>query len=160
MGCHFLLQGIFPTQGSNPGLPHCRQMLYHLSHQGSPEGFSLSQELPSQPDLSKSPPLQEPHPPPWLDKSCVAGLGPTALQLLPVLDSCFPSFQKPFQRASWGNGGQRERALVLVALHLLLALGRGHRDSGQCEITRAGGGSREYCRQGWAGSGMRRGWAI
>ena len=34
-GCHFLLQGIFPTQGSNPGLPHCRQTLYHLSHQGS-----------------------------------------------------------------------------------------------------------------------------
>ena len=26
VGCHFLLQGIFPTQGSNPGLPHCRQM--------------------------------------------------------------------------------------------------------------------------------------
>ena len=36
MGCHFLLQGIFPTQGLNPGLPHCRQTLYHLSHQGSP----------------------------------------------------------------------------------------------------------------------------
>ena len=34
-GCHALLQGIFPTQGSNPGLPHCRQILYHLSHQGS-----------------------------------------------------------------------------------------------------------------------------
>ena len=32
----FLLQGIFPTQGSNPGLPHCRQILYQLSHQGSP----------------------------------------------------------------------------------------------------------------------------
>ena len=29
-------QGIFPTQGSNPGLLHCRQILYHLSHQGSP----------------------------------------------------------------------------------------------------------------------------
>ena len=28
--------GIFPTQGSNPGLPHCRWILYHLSHQGSP----------------------------------------------------------------------------------------------------------------------------
>ena len=27
---------IFPTQGSNPGLPHCRQILYHLSHKGSP----------------------------------------------------------------------------------------------------------------------------
>ena len=35
VGCHFLLQGIFPTQGSNLGLLHCRQMLYHLSHQGS-----------------------------------------------------------------------------------------------------------------------------
>ena len=35
--CHSLLQGIFPTQGSNPGLPHCRQILYQLSHQGSSE---------------------------------------------------------------------------------------------------------------------------
>ena len=36
VGCHALLQGIFPTQGSNPGLPHCRQILDHLSYQGSP----------------------------------------------------------------------------------------------------------------------------
>ena len=36
VGCHALLQGIFPTQGSNPGLPHCRQISYSLSHQGSP----------------------------------------------------------------------------------------------------------------------------
>ena len=35
VGCHFLLQGIFPTQGLNPGLSLCRQTLYHLSHQGS-----------------------------------------------------------------------------------------------------------------------------
>ena len=35
-GSRFLLQGIFPTQGSNPDLPHSRQILYHLSHQGSP----------------------------------------------------------------------------------------------------------------------------
>ena len=34
VGCHFLLQGIFPTQGENPGLPHCRQTLYYLSHKG------------------------------------------------------------------------------------------------------------------------------
>ena len=34
--CHVLLQGIFPTQGLDPGLPHCRQILYCLSHQGSP----------------------------------------------------------------------------------------------------------------------------
>ena len=33
---HALLQGIFPTQGSNPGLSHCRQILYCLSHQKSP----------------------------------------------------------------------------------------------------------------------------
>ena len=38
-GCHFLLQGIFPNQGSNPGLLHCRQMLYRLSPQGSPRVF-------------------------------------------------------------------------------------------------------------------------
>ena len=31
-----LLQGIFPTQGLNPGLPHCRQILHQLSHKGSP----------------------------------------------------------------------------------------------------------------------------
>ena len=31
-----LLQGIFPTQGSNPGLPYCRRILYKLSHKGSP----------------------------------------------------------------------------------------------------------------------------
>ena len=33
--CHFLLQWIFPTQGLNPGLPHCIEMLYSLRHQGS-----------------------------------------------------------------------------------------------------------------------------
>ena len=32
VGCHFLLQGVFPTQGSNLGPLHRRQMLYHLSH--------------------------------------------------------------------------------------------------------------------------------
>ena len=36
VGCHALLQGIFPTQGLNPGLQHCRRILYHLSYQGSP----------------------------------------------------------------------------------------------------------------------------
>ena len=38
VGCHVLLQGIFPTQGLNPGLPHCRRILYQLSYQGSPSG--------------------------------------------------------------------------------------------------------------------------
>ena len=35
MGSNVLLQGIFPTHGLNPGLPHCRQILYYLSHKGS-----------------------------------------------------------------------------------------------------------------------------
>ena len=34
VGSFFLLQGIFPTQGSNPGLPHCGQIFYQLSHKG------------------------------------------------------------------------------------------------------------------------------
>ena len=42
MDCHFLLQGIFPTQGLNPGLPHCRQMPYRLSHQGSHQLYRSS----------------------------------------------------------------------------------------------------------------------
>ena len=37
IGNFSLLQGIFPTQGSNPGLLHCRWTLYQLSHKGSPE---------------------------------------------------------------------------------------------------------------------------
>ena len=36
VGNHSLHQVIFPIQGSNPGLLHCRQILYYLSHQGSP----------------------------------------------------------------------------------------------------------------------------
>ena len=37
VGSLSLLQGIFPTQGSNPGLLHCRQIFYQLSHKGSPK---------------------------------------------------------------------------------------------------------------------------
>ena len=36
VGYHAFLQGLFPTQGSNPGFSHCRQIIYQLSHQGSP----------------------------------------------------------------------------------------------------------------------------
>ena len=46
VGCHFLPQGIFPTQGSNPGLPHCRQILYQLSHKGSHGGVWATGEIP------------------------------------------------------------------------------------------------------------------
>ena len=63
MGCHSLLQGIFPTQGSNLSLPHCRQILYSLSHQGSPRllewvAFPTPGELPDLEIEPWSPALQ------------------------------------------------------------------------------------------------------
>ena len=56
VGCHLLFQEIFPTQGLNPGLPHCRQTLYYPSHKGSPKyiyktepGGSVVKNLPAKP---------------------------------------------------------------------------------------------------------------
>ena len=49
VGSFSLLQDIFPTQGSIPGLPHCRQILYQLSHQGSPTLLRISLILPPSP---------------------------------------------------------------------------------------------------------------
>ena len=60
----FLLQGIFPTQGSNPGLPHCRWILYQLSHKGSPRIL----EWVAYPFSSGSPQLRN-----WSGVSCIAG---------------------------------------------------------------------------------------
>ena len=57
-----LLQVIFPTQGLNPGLPHCRQLLYQLSHREAPEywsGLSLLQCISPTQELN------------WV--SCIAG---------------------------------------------------------------------------------------
>ena len=77
-------QGIFLTQGSNLGLPHCKQFLYHLSHQGSPKVSLVilmrwvlehlrmragGQE--NQSGLTLSLPLSCPHPP-----TSVKGTGP------------------------------------------------------------------------------------
>ena len=45
VGSFSLLQGIFPTQGLNPGLPHCRQILYQLSYQGSPKYHRASLKI-------------------------------------------------------------------------------------------------------------------
>ena len=50
VGCHALLHRTFPTHGSNPVPLHCRHILYHLSHQGSPEHWSGSL-IPSSGDL-------------------------------------------------------------------------------------------------------------
>ena len=50
--CHALLQGTFPTWGRNPGLLHCRWILYHLSHQGNPRILEWV-AYPSPGDLTK-----------------------------------------------------------------------------------------------------------
>ena len=47
VGSHSPVQGIFPTQGLNPGLLPCRQILYYLSHQGSPFHYALKWPFPS-----------------------------------------------------------------------------------------------------------------
>ena len=49
VGSLSLLQQIFPTQGSNSGLPHFRRILYQLSHQGSPKWGAVSYSGSSQP---------------------------------------------------------------------------------------------------------------
>ena len=41
VGCHALLQGLFPIQGLNPGLSHCRWILYQLSHEGKPKNTGV-----------------------------------------------------------------------------------------------------------------------
>ena len=45
VNCHAFLQGIFPTQRLNPGVPHCRWNLHHLSHQGSPISYTKQLEI-------------------------------------------------------------------------------------------------------------------
>ena len=42
VGCHALLQGIFPTRGLNPGLLHCTRILYPLNHLGNPFWYSYT----------------------------------------------------------------------------------------------------------------------
>ena len=70
VGCHVLLQGIFLTQGSNPGLLYCRQALYHLSYQRSPiRGATAKRshcnEKPKHQNRKSSPYLLQ------LEKTCV-----------------------------------------------------------------------------------------
>ena len=75
VGCHALLQGIFQTQASNPGLPHCRRILYHLSHKGKPSA-AAAKSLHSCPTLCDpidgSPPGS---PSPWDSPGKNTGVG-------------------------------------------------------------------------------------
>ena len=64
VGSLSLLQRIFPTQGSNPGLPHCRQILYQLSYKGS---LRILEWIASPFSRESSQPRN------WLGVSCIAG---------------------------------------------------------------------------------------
>ena len=90
VGCHFLLQGIFLTQGLSPRLPHCRKMLYHLSHQGSHSSLSYMQMGHVRFQLSQ---------PGWKKEPAELGEKPS-----PVMESCPLCSWDPWQR-----GGPRTR---------------------------------------------------
>ena len=64
VGSFSLFQGIFPTQGSNPGLPHCKWILYQLSHKWSPRILDWV----AYPFSSRSP-----QPRNWTVVSCITG---------------------------------------------------------------------------------------
>ena len=83
-GSFSLLHRIFPTQGSNPGLPHCRQILYQLSHKGSPLVWSLL-------DLSSTLAMEKPS--------------------YPLLIAC--SHSQRTQRVFWGLAGEENGQLLL-----------------------------------------------
>ena len=61
VGSHALLQGTFPTQGLNPDLPHCRQIHYCLSHQGSPILYTVTFNLYTLSGKKHPPPYREDH---------------------------------------------------------------------------------------------------
>ena len=73
MGCHFLLQGIFPTQGSNLCLLHCRQIIYRLSYENPPYVYIYPHHY-GLPFTSLSHPSRSSQ----------------SSELIPVLDSRFP----------------------------------------------------------------------
>ena len=115
VGCHALLQGIFLTQGSNPGLLTCRQIISHLSHQCTPGilcGWTASAPHAHSHTWAHSPP------PVLLNRQVL--LGPTGL--------CFnklPGGSEVWDTLVWVNS---RSYLVLRAYHgVTLGIGSGKR---------------------------------
>ena len=88
VGSLSLLQGIFPTQGSNPGLQQCRRILYQLSHKGSPTTLERIDYLFSRSSWPRN----------WTRVSCIAGGFFTSWAIREALNPYILSFQ------SWGKG--------------------------------------------------------
>ena len=91
VGSLSLLQGIFSTHGLNPGLPHCRQILYQLSHQGSPRIL----EWVAYPFPSRSSQLRN-----WTGVSCIAGRFLTNWATREVQSLAYISFNPPTDKAT------------------------------------------------------------
>ena len=91
VGCHGLLQGTFPTQRLNPGLPHCRQILYQLSYQGSPACILLLSFL-------------------WLQDSLLHGYATFCLSIYQLMKGDF----SPLPREDCGKGGGPTSDCVLA----------------------------------------------
>ena len=114
VGSLSLLQGIFPTQGLNLGLPHCRRILYQLSHKGRPRildwvayPFSRGSSQPSN----------------WTGVSCIAGRfftnwvwGKHHLLIDPKPEHFFTSLQQP--QANWTTLAAAYLTPLLPFLHV------------------------------------------
>ena len=103
--CHALLQGIFPSQGSSLGLPHCRQILYLLSHQGSPRSYNNYHKIKS---LRKCTHKKIPNPRNDLD--------PETPVLFPPIPAPFP--QAPFIPVAFWPLWCTPVSLLLCSLHI------------------------------------------
>ena len=114
-----ILQGIFPTQGSNPGLPHCGQILYQLSHKGSPRilesaAFPFSSGSSQPRNRTGSPALQAdslPAEPPRMTRG-IALLSKEPWEAAVWEERPWLKDQQGIQesRQIWEAGGQKERS--------------------------------------------------
>ena len=114
-GCHSLLQGIFLTQGSDPGPLSCRQILYHLSHQRSPwkkcQIRSVTQSCLTlcNPTNCSTPGLPVHHQPPEFTQTHVLWVG-DAIQPSHPLSSPSPPAHNPSQHQGlfqWVNSSHQ-----------------------------------------------------
>ena len=119
-----MVQGIFPTQGLNLGLPHCKWILYHLSHQGSPTYTSLYYQVNSSMIVFGR---------------CLASskyytlIVNFLLQFFPLLSSCYNKYALLLQHINLENSfkekGEKRSKDIGGQFLLLLA---GHRVTGPC----------------------------
>ena len=122
VGSRSLLQGIFPTQGWNPGLPHCRRILYCLSYQGS----SRTLEWVAYPFSRGSS-----WPRNWTRVSCIAGGFFTSWATREAPATIYLTLNMPqFNHVEGGRGGlwiwklKMENFIILKLCEFLRSTGR------------------------------------